>query len=291
MQLPDLSFVVPVKSRLPQLQQTLPTLAQQPNAEVIVVDVECPQKSADWVATSQFGNVRTVRMTNMPVFSAARARNIGAAHAQSRWLCFLDADTLLAPNFVRDVVTNLPADSFTQFAVDAPGLVVVSREDFLRIGGYDEIFEGWGCEDNDLIARLQLLGRRREMLTNTWHTQIEHDDILRTQHQAISDKWLSLRINGMYFQIKTDLARAQSVISLSHDDLQAIYGQVKNTVLASPLNAVEIRVRLPWIPDFRQPPEWQLLRDWVYRFEPLRAAPTTSSLISGSSPTMQPNRQ
>jgi MoaA/NifB/PqqE/SkfB family radical SAM enzyme len=286
---PNLSFVVPVKSRLPQLQKTLPLLARQTGAEVVVVDIDCPQKSADWVASAKFSNVHTVKLTNMPVFNAARARNVGAAHARGRWLCFLDADTLLEPNFVRGAITNLPSDSFAQLAVDAPGLVVVSREDFLRIDGYDEIFEGWGCEDNDLIVRLELLGRQRVMLTNKWHTQIEHDDILRTQHQPISNKWLSLRINGMYLQIKSDLARAQGIVSLPQSDLQAIYATVKQTILAAPHKAVDIRVRIPWQPDFRQPPEWQLHRDWVYRFEPLPAKPPVSTLVTHSSPTMHPH--
>lgn len=288
---PILSFVVPVKSRLSQLQQTLPTLARQTDAEVVVVDVDCPQQSADWIASAKFSNVRALKLNDMPVFNAARARNIGAAHARGRWLCFLDADTLLKPDFVRTVVAHLPPNSFVQFALDAPGLVVVNSEDFRHLDGYDEIFEGWGCEDDDLIVRLKLLGRQHVMLPTQWHTQIEHDDTLRTQHQAIGNKWLSLRINGMYLQIKSDLARAQGVVSLQHVDLQAIYATVRQTILATPHQAVDIRVSVPWQPDFRQPPDWRLHRDWIYRFEPLPAtAPVSmiSTLVSHSSPTMQP---
>lgn len=36
----------------------------------------------------------------------------------------------------------------------------VNRADFLAVGGYDELFNGWGYEDVDLIFRLGNLGRR-----------------------------------------------------------------------------------------------------------------------------------
>ena len=38
------------------------------------------------------------------------------------------------------------------------GAVVVSARDFARVGGYDEAFQGWGAEDDDLLDRLLRAG-------------------------------------------------------------------------------------------------------------------------------------
>lgn len=51
------------------------------------------------------------------------------------------------------------------------------REDFIKINGYDEYFEGWGSEDKDLAARLQNSGCQKRYLKfagivyHLWHEQ------------------------------------------------------------------------------------------------------------------------
>lgn len=49
------------------------------------------------------------------------------------------------------------------------------REDFIRINGYDEFYEGWGGEDGDLGCRLQMAGLKKRYLKfagivyHLWH--------------------------------------------------------------------------------------------------------------------------
>ena len=56
------------------------------------------------------------------------------------------------------------------------GNVGVWRADFERVNGYDEDFEGWGCEDDDLGFRLRKAGLRIESIRrwtrayHLWHT-------------------------------------------------------------------------------------------------------------------------
>lgn len=51
------------------------------------------------------------------------------------------------------------------------------RDDFLSINGYDENFEGWGCEDTDLSKRLEALGvcsfklLRMAQCWHLWHKE------------------------------------------------------------------------------------------------------------------------
>ena len=52
------------------------------------------------------------------------------------------------------------------------GNVGIHRADYEEVNGYDEAYEGWGCEDDDLRIRLRQAGKRiRSILrwTNTWH--------------------------------------------------------------------------------------------------------------------------
>ena len=51
----------------------------------------------------------------------------------------------------------------------------IAREDFQRVNGFDEQFEGWGCEDDDLGRRLRVAGVRtisvldRTRVYHLWH--------------------------------------------------------------------------------------------------------------------------
>jgi glycosyltransferase involved in cell wall biosynthesis len=59
------------------------------------------------------------------------------------------------------------------------------REDFLRVNGFDEMFEGWGYEDSDLVIRLIHAGVKRKEgrfaapVLHCWHSQND-----RSQHDA-----------------------------------------------------------------------------------------------------------
>jgi hypothetical protein len=40
------------------------------------------------------------------------------------------------------------------------GIVMFNRDKFLSIGGYNQNFIGWGCEDNEIVARTNILGHK-----------------------------------------------------------------------------------------------------------------------------------
>jgi hypothetical protein len=60
-----------------------------------------------------------------------------------------------------------------------PGLALVWRRDFLTVGGMNSVLTGWGWDDLDLIARLQMaLGRQRREVGQVTH--LSHGDGART---------------------------------------------------------------------------------------------------------------
>ncbi len=255
--------------RLQHLRQSLPMIAALPGVACVVVDYGCPDGAGDWVQ-SHFPAVTVARARGVRYYCAAKARNLGSQYAYTPWICFVDADTLVGPRFHLDIRSVLRDNAF--FLADPcphalAGLVVCRLDDFRRIGGYDELFAGWGSEDRDLYERLARLGLARASLPARDIRAIPHGDIERTRHHAIGDRFLSLRINGMYFQIKHDLARLTGQIDLALRDRQALYERVRDRVLSQPQSPATLEVTLPGHCDFTQPPDWRLRRTIRYSFE------------------------
>ncbi len=48
--------------------------------------------------------------------------------------------------------------------------VAIWRSDYEQVNGYDEHFEGWGCEDSDLGRRLRRMGIRIQSILHWTHT-------------------------------------------------------------------------------------------------------------------------
>ena len=123
-------------------------------------------------------------------FCLARARNIGARGAAHDLIVFTDADIMLHPEtLVRAVARVRTRDCFVTCltrmlpegreaahiaAHGYGGFLLVSREDFFEIGGYDEEYVGWGVEDNDLVDRLVWYGLEHVCLTETDGIVVEH---------------------------------------------------------------------------------------------------------------------
>ena len=97
--------------RLDHLRQSLPLLAAQPKLRCIVVDYGCPDGSGHWVEAN-FPQVQVVRASAVIWFNICKARNLGARHATTPWICFMDADTLIGSDFHRDVVKTLEGRNF-----------------------------------------------------------------------------------------------------------------------------------------------------------------------------------
>ena len=83
-----------------------------------------------------------MKVLDRPVFNRGDARNRGAHAARTPWLCFTDADILVDPDFSDALRAMLCRPHYLVAHPSSPqkhGTIVVAKEDFLRIGGYDEV--------------------------------------------------------------------------------------------------------------------------------------------------------
>jgi len=211
---PTIAFVTTCRGRLHHLKQTLPAMAAQAPDELIVVDYDSPDGAGDWVE-AHFPQAKVVRASQPDGgFNVSRARNLGAAAASSEWLVFVDADILLAPPFaqaMRPAVTRgcyyqpLPQDSG---AGGTYGTFACAAADFRAIGGYDEVFEGWGREDKDIYIRLQYAGVKKAFYKPDLVHVIDHDDSERHIHADMRDRWQNEAVNACYLEAKVKISLA-----------------------------------------------------------------------------------
>ena len=228
---PILTFVTTCKGRLEDLQNTLPRLVVQPKSRVVVVDYSCPQNCGEWVREN-FPQVTVVEIPGKEVFDRCDAKNSGVRAANTPWICLIDADVELAPEFSDTVTAMLQPGSFYRSSHPGEGTggtFIVHRDDFDRVGGHDPVFQGWGEEDDDLIDALKFIGLRVRRYPASLIRHRDHDDDARTLFHQDSDRRHSHMINRIYRCGKWDLARLSGVVA-PIERRQALYNLVEKEV-------------------------------------------------------------
>lgn len=243
-----LTFVTTCRNRLAHLRQSLPLMLAQPDTACVVVDYDCSEGTADWVAKNH-PQATVVRERDRPRFEMARARNCGGFAARSEWIFFVDADVLLAPDFAARVRPLLASGQFYQaWPRDAElwGSAITARADFERLGGYDEVLQGWGKDDDDYYARLVLAGVRYATFPGELLRKLPHDEQARVASfdDANRDRWLSESINHVYCRAKLDL------MMLRHEPVplevrRRLYDQIGQAVRRSRETGQPLTINVP----------------------------------------------
>lgn len=248
---PTFTFITTCKGRLHHLKQSLPFVASVPGIEVVVVDYDCPDGTALWVAEN-FPQVRVVKVDNAPHFNVGRARNLGAQSVQSDWLVFFDADVCLQSSFFEWLNRGLDVASFYRAnggKSDLIGTCVIPNTSFQALGGYDDVFTGWGGEDIDLYRMLRLLGNRQSWYVSEMLVAVEHGDDLRTLYSKEKDIDTSVLIQDLYAKFKADVSTiTQQLLTL--EQRRTLHKAVSDAVTASmganfTGHGEEIRIDLP----------------------------------------------
>lgn len=177
-----------------------------------------PKGAARTEATCREHNAEYLRIEDASVWSRSRCLNVGIRRATTKFLMTSDVDIVLSPTYLADAVheltvsplsvvcspmLDLPEESVEVFlqAAEAgdplpiqmwkerssprlgwdfhPSIAVSYTAFFQLVRGYDEYFEVWGAEDDDLMRRFGYLGLRPRTLStdsfylHQWHPKYE----------------------------------------------------------------------------------------------------------------------
>jgi glycosyltransferase involved in cell wall biosynthesis len=248
-----LSLITTCKNRLPHLKQTLPLMLQQPRAEVIVVDYGCEQGTAAWVK-KHHPAARLVQVNDDPVFCAARARNIGAGNASGEILCFVDADVLVHLELGKWLELNQNTNGFYVYpeikTPELAGFLIVAREHFFKIDGYDEAIRGWGGEDFDLYERLARIGLSQSSVPRDSISPIPHSDELRQLNKdegGFGGRGETVAMHELYRAIKRDSWQltGREIELEKRKELFQFIRMKREAAVAGGQNSFEILINVP----------------------------------------------
>jgi len=179
---PLITVIIPAHNEESYLPDTLDSLHRQnySRVEVIVVANGCTDD------TAQMAERRCHRLIVLSQKSLGVARNLGARMAKGELLVFLDADTSIEPLTMQIIAQQFskaeaagtlkgkPDSSTGAFCLiyalknflhrtklhsGSSGVIICWKQDFLRVGGFDEGLEV--RENSELIRRLKKFGRYR----------------------------------------------------------------------------------------------------------------------------------
>lgn len=183
-----LSIVIPAFNEARLIERSLQSVAVSIAAnqtsgftsEIIVVD----NNSTD--NTAELARQAGARVVFESINQIGRARNTGAAHAAGDWLLFLDADSLLSPELLADIVRVIESGQYVGcgstlrmdglpwwadltlrfwtgvsilFRWAAGALIVCRRDAFQAVGGFDQ--DLYALDEIRLSKQLKRWGRRR----------------------------------------------------------------------------------------------------------------------------------
>lgn len=202
-----LSFVIPALNEAAHIGRTIASIrrhAGKYSYEIIVVD----NGSTD--ETVRLAQQAGARVLSLPVGTIAAVRNHGVRHASGQVLVLLDADASLTSAWEQQLPASLsqltgatlsitgshcsPPDHcswierywFHEFATErdvshlGSGHMLLTRELFLQLGGFDESFETG--EDYEFCMRARALGAK---LINEPRLRVIHHDFPRTLQRFV----------------------------------------------------------------------------------------------------------
>jgi glycosyltransferase involved in cell wall biosynthesis len=187
--MPEVAVVVPVRDRASMIGEAVASVLAQTfrDAALVVVDDGSTDGSAAAAEAAMADGARAARVLRTAPAGVSAARNAGAAAVDSAWIAFLDSDDLWLPTKLATQMAWLAAHRAHRIAqtgerwldrgrhrnprawhrkeerlfprclercLVSPSAVVIRRDLYAALGGFDESFPV--CEDYELWLRIAL---------------------------------------------------------------------------------------------------------------------------------------
>lgn len=173
---------------------------EYPNVEFILLDYNSKDDLEPWVKSNLDNYIKTGVLkyfqTKEPeYFHMSKAKNMAHRFATGDIVCNLDADNFTGKDFayfVNYVLNNKPKSigsfrghEYSNKFLNNSGIfgrIFLFKKYFDLIGGYDESFEGWGCEDGDFVNRAKKIGLNKYVVPLCYLRTIRHNNKVRMEN-------------------------------------------------------------------------------------------------------------
>jgi glycosyltransferase involved in cell wall biosynthesis len=223
--MPQFTIITAFRNRdLLRVKNSLDSLAAQTYADFEFIfidygsDFEFREQTKTLIESYLFAKYMYTEV-NGRFWSRAHAFNTGIQKAAGTVCILWDIDFIAEPVFLHKLsvynfnthylmiacmyfpeIQNLAYSKFEQVkhlgVLGSGGMCVVNRQGLLSIEGFDEFYQVWGAEDDDLYNRLQLAGLQRKQtdaaelaVYHQWHP---------TQAPALPDMWYMQMVEHLF---------------------------------------------------------------------------------------------
>ncbi|UII25506.1 glycosyltransferase family 2 protein [Fulvivirga maritima] len=170
----SITFCITCMNRLFHLKETLKKNIEDninyPHVEFVLINYNSQDGLDEWVKANMQKyidqGILSYYYTNEPKnFHASIAKNLAHKVSEGEILCNLDGDNFTGKDFafyINYMVNHHGENVLLHFRKKpfwgTEGRIVMSRDNFFKLGGYDETFLPIGHEDHDLINRAKAFG-------------------------------------------------------------------------------------------------------------------------------------
>ncbi|HZP19814.1 MAG TPA: glycosyltransferase family 2 protein, partial [Bauldia sp.] len=178
----DVSLITAIKDRSESLERAFATWVRLRDiSEIVIVDWSSADSSTIERVARRDRRVRVARVEGEKYFNHTRTKNLGVHLSSGRLVMVTDADIMMHRR-MRHLFAAVRSGGNRFFRGWIPGgygTVIVRREMFDAVGGYDERMEGWGGSDDDLYHRLTLHGLQSVNIPEGLLAHIDHPEEAR----------------------------------------------------------------------------------------------------------------
>jgi len=197
----DVSVILPFYKKYNDFVRVLPRNAayfSRPGIEVLIVMDESSEEKQVLAYIKQYPRINWVVIVNDKDHewrNPSKTLNVGIKHASKKYILIVSPESEMRTDIIRQFTRQIENNrsyciglvhfldySETRFFINGPpyGSIMASRDNLVKIGGYDESFDKWGGEDDNLRSRLKMLGVRETLLLEAHLIHREENRAKRT---------------------------------------------------------------------------------------------------------------
>ena len=193
-----ISYCIPCCNRTYDLKKVMPSVIaaanMSPPVEIVILNYNSSDDLDKYVDTLQNnklveGNkIVYIKYNKGKHYRMAHARNIVSLAATGEYIVETCTDIFLGNYFfavIREKIVDTNCKWIMTSSHRRPGLIVIEKKEFIKAGGYDERFDFYGPEDQELNNRLVRRGLTPEIISRKHSYVLYTNDVDKIKNYSI----------------------------------------------------------------------------------------------------------